>query len=245
MGIKVFLPSAEQLRLRNKDRLTELAELAGIQCPDIKSVTQAGFFYKCQDEGWSYPLVVKGLFYDARIVHNADEAADAFRHIAAEWGYPVLVQKLVKGEEYNLTAVGDGEGNMLGEVMMKKMAVTDKGKAWSGVSIFDKALYDASASLIKAIQWRGPLEVEVIRDKHGQYQLIEINPRFPAWIYLSVGVERNLPMTLLKLALGEDIDPFPEPKTGVLFIRHAIENIVTMADFESVVMKGGLQYTEQ
>jgi carbamoyl-phosphate synthase large subunit len=244
MGIKVFLPSPEQLRLRNKDRLTELAKLAGIQCPEIKSVTQAGFFYKCQDDGWTYPLVVKGLFYDAKIAYNADEAAEAFRHIAAEWGYPVLVQKLVKGEEYNLTAVGDGHGNMLGEVMMKKMAVTDKGKAWSGVSMCDQALYDASASLIKASQWRGPLEVEVIRDKQGQYQLIEINPRFPAWIYLSVGVGRNLPMTLLKLALGEEIDSFPEPKTGVLFIRHAIENIVTMADFESVVMKGGLQYTE-
>ncbi|KPJ93307.1 MAG: carbamoyl-phosphate-synthetase, partial [Gammaproteobacteria bacterium SG8_11] len=182
MGIKVFLPTPEQLRLRNKDRLTELAQLAGIQCPDIKSVTHAGFFYKCQDEGWSYPLVVKGLFYDAKIAYTADEAADAFRHIAAEWGYPVLVQQMVKGEEYNLTAVGDGHGNMLGEVMMKKMAVTDKGKAWSGVSIFDQALYDASAALVKAIQWRGPLEVEVMRDKHGQYQLIEINPRFPAWI---------------------------------------------------------------
>ncbi|WP_455211715.1 ATP-grasp domain-containing protein [Kaarinaea lacus] len=244
MGIKVFLPTPEQLRLRNKDRLTELAQLAGIQCPDIKSVTQAGFFYKCQDEGWSYPLVVKGLFYDAKIVHNADEAAEAFRHIAAEWGYPVLVQKLVKGEEYNLTAVGDGEGHMLGEVMMKKMAVTDKGKAWSGVSIFDQALYDASASLVKAIDWRGPLEVEVIRDKQGQYQLIEINPRFPAWIYLSMGVDRNLPMTLVKLALGEPIDPFPPSKTGILFIRYAIENIVPMADFESVVMNGGLQHTQ-
>ncbi len=244
MGIKVFLPTPEQLRLRNKDRLTELAQLAGIQCPDIKSVTQAGFFYKCHDEGWSYPLVVKGLFYDAKIAHNADDAADAFRQIAAEWGYPVLVQKLVKGEEYNLTAVGDGQGHMLGEVMMKKMAVTDKGKAWSGVSIFDQALYDASASLVKAIQWRGPLEVEVIRDKQGQYQLIEINPRFPAWIYLSVGVDRNLPMTLLKLALDKAIDPFPSSKTGVLFIRHAIENIVTMADFESVVMNGGIQYPE-
>jgi len=187
--------------------------------------------------------VVKGLFYDARIVHNADEAAEAFRHIAAEWGYPVLVQKLVKGEEYNLSAVCDGQGNMLGEVMMKKMAVTDKGKAWAGVSIFDQELYDASASLIKAIQWRGPLEVEVIRDKHGQYQLIEINPRFPAWIYLSVGVQRNLPMALLKLALGKEIDPFPEPKPGVLFIRHALENIVTMADFESMVITGGLQFT--
>jgi carbamoyl-phosphate synthase large subunit len=245
MGIKVFLPTPDQLRLRNKDRLTELAQLAGIDCPEIKSLTHAGFFYKCQEEGWSYPMVVKGLFYDAKIAHNADEAADAFRRIAAEWGYPVLVQRLVKGEEYNLTAVGDGKGNMLGEVMMKKMAVTDKGKAWSGVSIFDQALHDASASLIKAINWRGPLEVEVMRDKHGRYQLIEINPRFPAWIYLSVGVQRNLPMTLLKLALGLPLPEFPPPKTGTLFIRHAVENIVTMADFEAVVMNGGLNFSQE
>jgi carbamoyl-phosphate synthase large subunit len=244
MGIHMFLPTAEQLRLRNKDRLEELAQLAGIECPEIKAVTHAGFFYKCQEEGWSYPLVVKGLFYDAKIVHNADEAAEAFRAIAAEWGYPVLVQRLVKGEEYNLTAVGDGRGNMLGEVMMKKMAVTDKGKAWSGVSIFDQALHDASASLVKAIQWRGPLEVEVMRDRHGKYQLIEINPRFPAWIYLSLGVQRNLPLTLLKLALDLPLQPFPPPKTGTLFIRHAVENIVTMTDFEKVVMSGALNNSQ-
>lgn len=243
MGIQVFLPSPEQLRLRNKDRLSELAHLAGIQFPETKSITHAGFFYKCQDEGWTYPVVVKGLFYDAKIVHSADEAADAFRSIAAEWGYPVLVQRLAKGEEYNLTAVGDGNGNMLGEVMMKKMAVTDKGKAWSGVSIFDQALHDASASLIKAIQWRGPLEVEVIRDKHGQYQLIEINPRFPAWIYLSVGVGRNLPMALLKLILGIPPEQFEAKKAGVLFIRHAVENIISISDFESVVMTGGYRHT--
>ncbi|KPJ92298.1 MAG: hypothetical protein AMJ53_09675, partial [Gammaproteobacteria bacterium SG8_11] len=82
-------------------------------------------------------------------------------------------------------------------------------------------------------------------DKHGQYQLIEINPRFPAWIYLSVGVNRNLPLTLLKLALDQDIEPFPEPQTGILFIRYAIENIVPMADFESVVMSGGLSNLSQ
>jgi len=124
LGFKTFLPSSEQIQLRNKDRLPELAELAGIHCPEIKAITHAGFFYKCQDEGWSYPLVVKGVFYGATIVHSAEEAAEAFRKIAAEWGYPVLVQALVKGEEYNLTAVGDGEGNLLGPVMMKKMAVT-------------------------------------------------------------------------------------------------------------------------
>jgi len=241
LGIRYFLPTPEQLRLRNKDRLPELARHAGIHCPEIRAVTHSGFFYQCQEDGWSYPMVVKGLFYGASIVHNADQAADAFRDIAAQWGFPVLVQRLVEGEEYNLTALGDGCGRMLGEVMMKKMAVTDKGKAWSGVSIFDQTLYDASAALIKAINWRGPLEVEVMRDHHGEYQLIEINPRFPAWIYLSAGVGRNLPLLLLRLMLGQDL---PEPaaaRPGVLFIRHAVENIVSQSEFEAVIMNGGQQ----
>jgi len=239
MGIRYLLPTPEQLRLRNKDRLPELARHAGIQCPEIKTVTHSGFFHRCQEEGWSYPMVVKGLFYGAHIVHNADQAADAFREIAAQWGYPVLVQRLVEGEEYNLTAVCDGSGQMLGEVMMKKMAVTDKGKAWSGVSIFDQTLYDASAALIRAINWRGPLEVEVMRDNTGHYQLIEINPRFPAWIYLSAGVGRNLPLILLQLILGEELAPLPAARPGVLFIRHALENIVQQSEFEAVIMNGG------
>lgn len=239
IGFKTFLPTAEQIQLRNKDRLPELAELAGIHCPEIKSITQAGFFYHCQDEGWTYPMVVKGVFYGATIAHNPDQAAEAFRKLAAEWGYPVLVQALVKGEEYNLTAVGDGNGNLLAPVMMKKMAVTDKGKAWAGVSIDDQALLKASESLAKAIRWRGPLEVEVMRDQHGLYQLIEINPRFPAWIYLSFGVNRNLPMTLLQLVNSIVPDNVPDPKPGVLFIRHAIENIVPISEFETVVMQGG------
>ncbi len=238
MGLRTFLPDGEQLRLRNKDRLPELAEMAGIQCPEIKPVTQAGFFYQCQEEGWSYPLVVKGVFYDARIAHTADEAAEAFRKIAAEWGYPVLVQRLIQGEEYNLTAVGDGKGSLLGPVMMKKMAVTDKGKAWAGISIDDQALLGASESLARAIQWRGPLEVEVMRDTQGNYNLIEINPRFPAWIYLSKGVGRNLPMALLRLALGEEPGEFPDSRAGTLFIRHAQENIVPLAEFEAIVTRG-------
>ena len=241
MGIRYLLPTPEQLRLRNKDRLPELARHAGIHCPEIKPVTHAGFFYQCQEEGWSYPLVVKGLFYGAHIAHGADEAADAFREIAAQWGYPVLVQRLVQGEEYNLSAVCDGRGGMLGEVMMKKMAVTDKGKAWSGVSIFDQTLYDASASLIKAISWRGPLEVEVMRDDKGHYQLIEINPRFPAWIYLSVGVGRNLPLLLLQLILGRPTGELPAARPGILFIRYAKETIVSQDEFEAVIMNGGQQ----
>lgn len=236
LGIRYFLPTQEQLRLRNKDRLMELANIAGIQCPKIKAITHAAFFTHCEDEGWHYPLVVKGLFYGAKIVNTIDEAMHAFHSIASKWGFPVLVQKMVTGVEYNLMALGDGQGSMLGEVMIKKMAVTDKGKAWSGVSIFDESLYEASAALVKAVSWRGPLEVEVMRDLQGQYQLIEINPRFPAWVYLSAGLDRNLPLALLRLILDEPLGKFSPPDPGVMFIRYAQETIVPMREFEELVL---------
>jgi len=238
LGIKTVLPDAEQFRLRNKDRLPELAEHAGIECPDIKSITNISFFNDCHEKGWEYPLVIKGIFYDAYIVQHKDEASSAFRKVATQWGYPVLVQKVVKGEEYNLTAIGDGKGQLIAPVMMKKMALTDKGKAWAGVSIFDQKLLDAATRLVTAINWTGPLELEVMKDKQGRYQLIEINPRFPAWIYLSEGVQRNLPFALLKVALGEQMPDYPDYRSGIIFIRYAQEKIITIDEFESIVMNG-------
>lgn len=243
-GIRHFLPTEEQLQLRSKDRLMELAEYAGIACPEIKTLSSPAFFSRCQKEGWEYPLVVKGLFYGAKVVENTEQAISAFHQLAAQWGLPILLQRFATGTEYNLTALGDGRGNMLGEVMMKKMALTDKGKAWSGVTIFDQALYDASKALIRAINWRGPLEVEVMRDHQGRYQLIEINPRFPAWIYLSAGVERNLPLALIQLVFGESPKDFPQPKPGVMFIRHAMENIVPLEKFETMVINSGQFQTQ-
>ena len=245
LGIGSFLPTAEQLKVRNKDRLSELAQLADVSYPEITSISNTSFFHRCQDDGWTYPMVVKGLFYDATIVNNATEGIAAFHQITAQWGLPVLVQEFVQGEECNLTALGDGKGNMLGAVMMKKRAVTTKGKAWAGVSTFDHTLHQVAAALIAELKWRGPLEVEVMRDKNGIYHLIEINPRFPAWIYLAYGVGRNLPAVLVDLILGKKPPAFPEPLTGTLFIRHAEETIVALASYESIVIGGDCQHTQR
>lgn len=238
LGIATFLPSPEQLAFRDKDRLDELASHAGIAAPETKPVTDDGFFANCSRAGWRYPLVVKGIFYDAEIVHDAAQGAAAFRRIASQWGLPVLVQRFLEGEEVNLTAVGDGEGNLLSPVMMKKLAVTDKGKAWAGISIADEQLYEASRALASAIKWRGPLEVEVMQTPGGVYQLIEINPRFPAWIYLSQGTNRNLLEVLVQLMAGEKPDDTSHAPAGVLYIRHAEDNTIPLAEYESMVMRG-------
>jgi carbamoyl-phosphate synthase large subunit len=238
LGIRTFLPTAEQLQLRAKDRLPELAKRAGIQCPEMRVLHVPGFHAVGGDSGWGYPLVVKGLFYDAEICANAEQATAAFRSIAAEWGLPVIVQRYISGEEYNVAALGDGKGAMLGAVTMKKRAVTSKGKAWAGVCTFDQRLHDAAAALVKALRWRGPLEIEVMRDANGGYHLIEINPRFPAWTYLTHGAGCNLPAVLVDLIFGRRPPAIPEARVGTMFVRYAEESIVPLVEYESIVITG-------
>jgi len=237
LGMRMLMPDVDQLRDRNKDRLGELARNVGIRYPETKKITSADFFYHCHDQGWKYPMVVKGIFYDAHIVHHADEGAEAFRKIAASWGYPVLVQRYVSGHEVNLTAVGDGKGNLLGSVMMRKQAVTDKGKAWSCVTVEDVQLQDAALKLAGALKWVGPLEVEMLKEADGQYLLIEINPRFPAWIYLAAEAGCNLPAGLVDMLMDKTPE-FGQPKTGMMMIRYALETVITLEMFESMAMNG-------
>jgi carbamoyl-phosphate synthase large subunit len=238
MGIATFVPTPDQLELRNKDRLAELAEHAGIASPETKPITDAGFFYDCNRQGWHYPLVVKGIFYDAEVVRSAEQGAAAFARISARWGWPVLVQRFLEGEEVNLTAVGDGTGRLLGAVMMKKLALTDKGKAWAGVTIADETLLAASTALAAGIRWRGPLEVEVMREPNGTYRLIEINPRFPAWVYLTAGSGSNVLDVFLGLLRGETPAESEPASAGNIYIRYAEDTVIPLAEYESIVVNG-------
>ena len=238
VGIQTFLPTAEQFAYRSKDRLAEAAKAVGVSMPETRRVGDSSFFSTCGSMGWNYPLVVKGALYDAYVAYNYIQATAAFQKILAAWGHPVLVQRHVIGEEQNLTAVGDGKGKMVAPVMMKKRALTDKGKAWAGVCIHDDVLLDSSRRLIEFLKWRGPCEIEGVRDAKGVFHLLEINPRFPAWVYFTHGVGRNLPEVLLDLVLGYPLPSFPDPDLGTLFIRYAEEVILPLSAFENVVTGG-------
>jgi len=242
-NISLFIPSRDQFNLRAKNNLFSLCKEIGVRVPETKTITDPSFFDRCADEGWNYPLIVKGIYYDAIIVHSAFDAHMAFSKLIGTWGYPCIVQKLIQGDELNLAAIGDGNGNMLSCVMMRKRAVTDKGKAWAGVSVVDKSLERLASKLINKLAWQGPLEVEVIKAPDGKIYLIEINPRFPSWIYLSHAVGRNLPVSLLKTMSGEKDLGLSPPSSGTFFIRHAQELIVQLQEFESMMVLGGTRQT--
>ncbi len=238
MGIAVLLPSAQQINARGKESLPALCQQLAIKTPRCKKIFNKDFFYTCQRDGWGYPLVVKGMLYDAGIAHNPAQACEIFENIAAQWGLPLLAQAFVEGEELNLTALGDGEGGMLGTVMMRKRALTDKGKAWAGICIDDPALRTMAEKIVGKLKWRGPLEVEVLKDKRGELYLLEINPRFPSWIYLSKGAGCNLPVALIKQLANSQQDTLATPKLGSLFIRYAQEMVLDISSIEQMTMLG-------
>lgn len=237
MGIGTCLPTREQLELRSKAHLAALGDRSGISVPRTAVLSDDGDLLRIH-ERVPYPFFVKGPFYGATLATSFDEAVAAYHKVVAQWGHPVLVQQHVGGEELDVVAVGDGEGGLLGAVPMKKMLLTDKGKGWAGITVRDPDLVGVARAFVKATKWRGPFEVEVMRDKHGHYQLIEINPRFPAWVYLSVAAGMNLPRTAVELAAGRPIEPLSDYEVGTMFVRISIDQVARIGDFQSMVTTG-------
>jgi len=239
MGIHTFLPTPEQLEMREKINLFNFGKKFGFSVPkdqalynynELPAVTQ-----------WlGYPIVIKGKFYEATVCNTLEEAQKAFRKLQGKWGLPIIAQEFIKGTEVNIAALGDGNGNTVSAVPMRKLFITDKGKAWAGISIDDQTLIELAHSFIKATQWRGPFELEVMMSQSNIPYIMEINPRFPAWIYLSAGAGQNQPEAYVRLALGETVEPYTDYSVGKMFIRYSWDNIVDVSQFQTLASLGEL-----
>lgn len=236
MGISTFLPTASNLDMRSKVNLVSFGRNTNTPVPYSEAVYSIAQLYAAMAR-FAYPVVVKGAFYEAKICYTYDDAVKAFSTITAKWGVPAILQQFVKGDEYNIAAVGDGTGETLGVVISKKLYITDKGKGWSGVAIRNHELLELATRVIRHLKWRGALELEMMRAENtGQYLLLEINPRFPAWIYLSAGVGINLPEMLVRLALGETPEPQFDYEPGTMFLRYSADLIMKMDELERMTI---------
>ena len=234
-GIHTFLPTINQFQEREKDKLPEYGKKYGVKVPG--SINLGSFSQiKEIEEKMEHPVMVKGQFYDAYVAANEEQAKQAFHKLAAKWGLPVIAQEFVKGTEVNVIALGDGKGNTIAAVPMRKQYITDKGKAWGGITLADNKMMELTSMIIQKTKWKGGMELELIKTNNGEYFLIEINPRIPAWVYLAVGAGQNIPDALIKLALGWDVKPMTSYKIGKMFVRYSYDMIVDLEKFAAISM---------
>lgn len=243
--IRTFVPRLDALDAASKAHLPTLAARHGFPVPESEAIVSAEPIPRLIRQ-FGLPIVVKGVYYGAKIVYSEADAIAAFHHFVASWGLPVILQRFIDGEEYDIAALGDGQGGTVGAVPMRKMMLTDKGKGWAGVTVSDPELMRTTKQVIGALQWRGGIEVECMRErKTGRIYVAELNPRFPAWVYLSVGAGQNLPHACLRLALGENVSPFGEHRVGVQFVRVSVDHVSDLSTYGTLSTTGFIRASEE
>jgi carbamoyl-phosphate synthase large subunit len=238
IGIHSFLPTIAQLNMRAKDKLSDFCKDHGMKGPQTFIVNNLSDLQTIPSR-LSFPFVVKGIFYDAQIANSFEEAVAGFNRIRAKWGLPIIVQEHLSGDEFNIAALGDGKGTTIGAVAMRKTYITDKGKGWAGVTIHDPILMDLARKVIQDTSWAGGMELEFVKLKSTrEYYLLEINPRFPAWIYLATASGQNMPDALVRLAMGQDVPVFENYDVGKRFVRCSWDIIADMSRLEQLSTAG-------
>lgn len=237
MGIRCVLPSRESFAARHKSELYGLCCRLGIVTPLTRvAMNDAQVAQFAAEIG--YPVYVKGCLYEAQLVASPADLPDAYREIVRSWGWPIIVQETVVGEEYDVTGVGDGKGGIVERCTIRKLLRTSHGKGFAGIVVENGELDALSDTVIRALKWNGPFELEFLKCGRRPYMLFEMNPRFPAWIDFPSQLGCNMPAQLMASLFGlpcERKHPLP---AGKMFIRHSVELVGDFAEFAAMASSG-------
>ena len=176
--------------------------------------------------GWELPLIVKPRSgrggVGVALVESPGELA-AYPHDAT-W----IVQELLPGEEYSVDVLVARSGEVVAAVPRLRLKV-DSGVAVTARTVHDPELEGAAGAAARSTGLRGPANVQLRRDRAGRPRLLEINPRFPGTLAITIAAGVDLPwlalLDLLDRPLPEDAGRFAE----IAMVRYLDERVVDPA----------------
>ena len=174
----------------------------------------------CREHNWRVWL--KGPYYDAARTPTWDVFEAARNALSKVWSTERLfLQAHVSGYEESVM-LSAYKGELLGAVSMRKREITPEGKTWAGdVSEVADDFLVPLRRMVKELGWTGGGELEMVRDAKGKLWLLEMNPRFPAWVHGATIAGYNLPGLLVQAASG--MAPRPAVAHGQEFTRVVLE----------------------
>jgi carbamoyl-phosphate synthase large subunit len=243
-GIATLLPTAEAFARRGKDQLftdPPIRAPEGFAIPDTIMARSEKEAMQAADQ-LGYPVVLKGTISHALPANSAGETRAAWSRLREKGHAEALVQRFVDGERFAVAAVCDRNSEPLTMLSIKKLRICDRGSTWSAISVAQPALEAGFADMLRALKWVGPVEGEFIRDELTErFYLIEINPRFTAWIAFSAHLGLNHPLAAVRAARGlpVEIDPVSE---DLVFMRACEDAPITNSAFAAIATKGALKH---
>jgi len=92
--------------------------------------------------------------------------------------------------------------------------------------------------ILKSLKWIGPAECEFLKDEKGHYFLMEINSRFPSWLYLAAAAGQNLPLLTVQLACDMPVRPLTSYTAGKLFVRTVADALLDARQIMELTASG-------
>ena len=181
----------------------------------------------------NYPLVVKGKYYDATVCQTLEQAPKAFHKLEEPNGVFLLLHEFIHGTEINVAALGDEMVTPSPRYLCIKLFITDKGKAWAGVTLEDSKLIKLAKDFYPGYKlarwmWTGIDGLLLMAD----HIFMEVNPRFPAWIYLTVGAGPKSTGCTCENGIRRKNWTYTSYSVGKTFIRYSWDMIIDIEQFQ-------------
>ncbi len=141
----------------------------------------------------------------------------------------LLVQEPLPGAEYSLDVLATREGRVIAVVPRERLKV-DSGIAVAGRTRHDRRLEAIGREVAELIGLTGVANVQVKEDAHGEPALLEVNPRFPGTMALTVASGPDIPWLCVAEAVGEPMPTEMLPFKDLAMVRFFQERFLPFAE---------------
>jgi carbamoyl-phosphate synthase large subunit len=153
-------------------------------------------------ESWTYPVIVKPRTgsgsRDISVV--ASSQALARLDLSADF----LIQEYLPGEEYSIDVLADATGQVVASVPRVRERV-DSGVSVAGRTLHDSELERLGAAVAAATGLTYIANIQFRRDAAGRPALLEVNPRVPGTLPLTVASGVDMPRMALDSLRGRPL----------------------------------------
>ena len=192
-----------------------------LRVPTTRLLTAAGIA-----ADWDFPVIVKPRRgAGSRGVHLVADRAALEAH---EPDDGQIIQENLPGEEFSVDVLADASGEVVAAVPRTRTRV-DSGVSIAGRTVHDDELESTAAAVAKAIGLVGVANVQLRYDVAGVPALLEVNPRFPGALPLTIAAGVDLPSLALDLALGVEL-PARLPFRDLANVRYLEDVFVDPAE---------------
>ena len=196
-GVALLLAPAAAL-----DVILDKLALAA-HCVGVVPVPRTELFGPSVDvTSWTYPVVVKPRrgagSRGVVIVESAAELAALDRSPA------LIVQEFLPGEEYSVDVLADAGGHVIASVPRLRARV-DSGVSVGGLTVHDPEVEWFGRAVAQATGITYVANVQCRRDQDGTPALLEVNPRMPGTLGLTVASGVDMPRLALAALLGRPV----------------------------------------